>query len=359
MKKRFALSVVLTLYTVFSYSQGIADVKVELTPFIYDKIFEINQYKPVKLVTYLENVYYNDAIVKRDTLYQEHLTADNKRLSYTSFNKNKTKLTALYKYFPEKHFQEWRDQDLNEINYNRLIKNRLGKNLTLYQARVFKGDTTSRTYTKFSYNSDGLLVKKSFEGSYGANKLGTSATTYDYVNKNMVLTKSYYDTSKSSFYQAIAYKYNAENLPVEKKAYQVRNNMPDTPALYTYYTYDRGLLVNEKYEDFNDKAKKIATTVDYYYNSNKQLIKLHTKSDTLFKTVVYEYGGEKLKKVTIQTNTLIGLNREERVYVYDKSKLPLTFVRLFEYDEFGNVIRLKYFLNGQRQHEFVKELVYY
>ncbi len=358
-KKRFALSFVLTLYTVISYAQDTADVKVEQTPYNYAKILEINQNKPVKLVIYFENVYYKNAIVKKDTLYQEHLTTDNKRLSFISFSKNNTKLATLYKYFPEKHFQEWRDQNLNEINYNRLTKDLFGKDQTLYQARIFKGDTTSRTYTKFFYNSDGLLVKKSYGGSYGVNKLGTSATTYDYLNKNMVLAKSYNDTSRSSFYRAIAYKYNAENLPVEKKAYQVRNNTPDTPALYTYYTYDKGLLVNEKYEDFNDKGKKKVTTVDYYYNSNKQLVKLDTKSDTLFRTIVYEYGGEKLKTVTIQTNALIGLNREEFVFVQGESKLPLTFVRQFEYDEFGNIIRLKYFLNGQLHREFVKELVFY
>lgn len=359
MKKKFSLSFALTLYAMICFAQDMADVKIEQTPYDYAKILEINPKKAVKLVTYFENVYYNNVIVKIDTLYQEHLTAANKRSSFISFDKNNTTVTTFYNYFPEKHFQEWRSQELNEINYNRLTKNRFGENQTLYQARIFKGDTTSRTYTKFYYNSDSLLIKKSYGGSYGVNKLGTSATTYDYFNKNMVLAKSYNDTSRSGFYRAIAYKYNSENLPVEKKTYQVRNNIPDTPALYTYYTYDKGMLVNEKYEDFNDKGKKKVTTVDYYYNANKQLVKLYTKSDTLFKTIVYGYGGEKLKIVTIQTNALIGLNREEFIYPKDKCKLPLTFVREFEYDEFGNIIKLKYFLNGQLHREFVKELKFY
>ncbi|TCC93879.1 hypothetical protein EZ428_03660 [Pedobacter frigiditerrae] len=249
-------------------------------------------------------------------------------------------------------------RDKNRLYFNKDTKNKQDKDLVQYRATIFNGDTIIRTNTNFFYSSTGLLIKKSKSGSMGGNQLGTSAIVYEYKANDMVLAKSYYDVSNAGSYLAIAYAYDIDHLPIEKRAYFVRNGKADTPALYSHYLYDKGLLKIEKYEDFNDKAKKIETKIDYFYNSKQQLIRRHSSRDTLFTDEVYEYNNDQLKKHTIHTNTKIGLNKAAVVYP-SPAKVPFTLEFIYEHDAFGNVITIKELLNNQIYIEKTKKLTYY
>ncbi|RZL51003.1 MAG: hypothetical protein EOP00_01485 [Pedobacter sp.] len=349
----YGLIIIFTnLFALNCHSQDLLDVKVEQRPFDYFKLFEPKKEHPIKSIIYLQN-----NLVRPDTITKEIFTKDGKKLKYFSFQKGKLSSITDYKYFPEQNAYLWEQRYFDKSKYfytSKTIKNKAGKDLSFYNTTILNGDTISRQYANFNYNSEGLLVKR----EDGHDKLIALMRSYEYLGNDMVLAKTYTNPNSQDFYSAVAYQYNKEHLPIEKKAYLVRNGKAD-PALYSYYTYDNGLLIEEKYQGYDDKAKVTETTVNYQYNIKKQLIKLNASVDSIYKNIEYQYEGNKLKKVTIKTNTQIRLNREEFVYVDRTIETPFIFEKNFEYDEFGNLILIKELLNGQIYREFIKTISYF
>lgn len=148
--------------------------------------------------------------------------------------------------------------------------------------------------------------------------------SFDYIykfddNKKIIEKKyKYSELWRGKYYitnYAFLYKYNSAGNCIEKLEF--RNNKY---AYSTFYKYDENGNLLEEYFDSSDSTK-------YIYNKKLQLVEIKKKSNWSYFKTEFKYNQE-------------GLVSEMKYYEGWIIFMPLRYIRKYEYNQIGNIIKI-------------------
>ncbi|WP_281310120.1 energy transducer TonB [Flavobacterium flavigenum] len=273
--------------------------------------------KESKNIAYSNNkpTYITVKTYNRDNNILSQQTTENKKSSY-----------LVYFYNKNKQIEKTRDLRINDLK---------GKiDTTDFSQKTFIYDKSSLTETLVTLN--GSTFKQSEKYLYANNflvkKVGNSSVkefSYD-KNRNLVASKEYMGT------QAIPSK-----LIDSKKFIYDSNNRLVTDSLGT-----TGM----------QPAKFMVT--NYTYESNGKLKTMNVQKNSSYQNIQFEYWNDKIKKINMEAsdNSYLKFFINSRIVNY--YKFPIIYQEAFDFDQSGNLISKKIYVNNELFSEFEYVFLY-
>ncbi|TCC96950.1 RHS repeat domain-containing protein [Pedobacter hiemivivus] len=333
-----------------AFAQTDLDIKIEQQPFDFSVFFiKQNGHQIKKQIVLINRPGYNkaDTSTIEDYDYQGDMTlrilfSGGQRSSRTTFKTSK-----------EKKVSNWRSDNIPErrvsLNATTFLTN--GKPSWFINTDVnAKGDTVLRSLVKFNYDNNQQLLERTEQ----LNGQISLKRKYTYENGNLKNFET--KVAGSSGVIRHEYLYNEEKLPVKKTEVHT-GPMGSATFRTTNYTYQNKRMAIERYSNIDGDKKDVE--IKYVYDPKGRISGFRATRDTLFRDVIFEYVGDRLKQIKSKGNTTIEFGRELRIIAPYTGKHELfTYSREFEYDKKDNLIRDTQFLNGNKIMQMDYQLIY-
>lgn len=273
--------------------------------------------KEAKNIEYTNNkpTYITVKTYNRDNNILSQQTTENKKSSY-----------LVYFYNKSKQLEKTRDLLINDVK---------GKiDTTDFSKKTFIYDESSLTETLVTLN--GSTFKNSEKYLYANNslvkKVGNSYVkefSYD-KNRNLVTSKEYMGT------QAIPSKL----INLKKFIYDSNNR-----------------LVTDSLGSTSVQPAKFMVT-NYTYESNGKLKTMNVQKNSSYQNIQFQYWNDKIKKIDMEVNDNSYLKFFINSRIADHYKFPIIYQEVFDFDQSGNLISKKIYVNNELFSEFEYVFLY-
>ncbi|WP_311949937.1 hypothetical protein [Mucilaginibacter terrae] len=292
-----------------------------------------------------------------DTISIELKDKNGQRQTYIMFNKGKRENPVNYTYLKRDKHTGFTTvgKEYNE-DVRRIVDTLFNKDNTVASVStkvVRKAHTTIHTVYTYTYNALKQPTSRKYYMSTNLEKKPRLLNHHNFIYEGKLLKRVEAILNpylKNIFYETL-YTYNPDTSLAKKERFEVRNGNR-TLLEFNDYTYTNKLLTQELYGSYS--RDKDVTKVEYEYNAHKQLSKLKTSKDTLYKNIQYTYVGNKLKNIHWETNARTGLSREHfaPIFTYSERRMPIIYDAEYYHDAEGNFLGVKHSLFGELRTHF-------
>ncbi|MEL6866156.1 MAG: hypothetical protein AAFP19_17135 [Bacteroidota bacterium] len=319
------------------------DELIEPKPYQEAYFRDANDYSMMKSLTTLSKAKYQD--FKRDTLSKQYFDERGRLIKKIRYRNNSPNKTTIYQYTPKGDLQSWQ---IFEERFSTLTQYTYTPNHNIEQTQQW------RINNKPAQNDSTLITTKSF--TYDQDQLiqiihnQSSIEEYSYEGKLLHFKKGPY-ISKSFAYD------EEEKLT---QLYEYMGNKIDSTKrkgskIYYYDPNNRLIL-----DSILNHTTKVYQITEYSYQKDGLLKSVKVRYGESYRNINFEYIDKKINRVRIETN------QSNNAYLHhwidhriaNTYPFPIKYKEEFDYDQYGNRISKKVFVNDELYSEVNYQIIY-
>ncbi|KAF2510166.1 hypothetical protein EYY60_11690 [Flavobacterium zhairuonense] len=346
------LLLLLFLYPLLAISQDSTpenpDILIEPNPLKEFYFQDRNDYKNVEsMVTIVKKKQSN---FTKDTIRINFYNENGKESKNIAYANNKRTYTTVKTYNRENNILSQQTTENKKSSYLVYFYNKskqLEKTRDLRISDV-KGkiDTTDFSQKTFIYNKSNLIE------TLVTLKASTFKQSEKYLYTNNFLIKKI----GNSYVKEFSYDKNG-NL-VTSKEYMGTEAIPSKLADLKKFTYDSSnRLVTDSLSSASVQPANFMVS-NYTYESNGKLKTMNVQKNSSYQNIQFEYWNDKIKKINIEANDNSYLKFFINSRIADYYKFPITYQEVFDFDQLGNLISKKIYVNNELFSEFEYVFLY-
>ena len=351
MKKLLTL---LFLYPLFAVSQDLTpenpDILTEPNPLKETYFQDKNNYKNVEsMVTITKNKFSN---FSKDTIRITYYNENGMQSKNSVFRNNKPEYVTLMTYSKDNKILSQETIENKNVSFVLYYYN---KNKQLERTRQLRRDNIQRTTDTTEFSQKTFMYEKlNLVQTLVTLKGSAFKQSEQYIYDNITLIKKIGNNLSKEF------KYDKSGNPIASSEYMGVEITPSKLINLKTFTYDNtNKLITDSLSTSSSQPKKYLVS-NYTYENNGSLSMIKVNYDKSFRNIQFEYLADKIKKVNIETND--GNNAYLKFWIPSKIstyyQFPLTYQEIFDFDQAGNVISKKMYVNNELFSEFEYVITY-
>lgn len=342
----------LFLYPLLGISQDSTpenpDILIEPNPLKEFYFQDKNNYKNVEsMVTIRKNKYNN---FSKDTIRINYYNENGKMSKNIEYSNNKPTYVTIMTYNIDNNILSQHTTENKKISYLLYFYN---KNKQLEKTRDLrinnvkgKVDTTDFSKKTFLYN------KLNLTETLATLKDETFKLSEKYLYANNSLIKKVGNSYVKVF------NYDKKGNLITFKEYVGIETIPSKLLDLKTFTYDASnRLITDSISNVSSQHKKYLVT-NYTYGSDGKLETMNVQQDSSYRNIQFEYLNNKIKKINMETNSNSILKFSINYRIADYYKFPITYQEVFDFDQSGNLISKKMYVNNELFSEFEYVFLY-
>jgi hypothetical protein len=303
-----------------------------------------NNYSEIKsLATIVKN---RNKDFANDTLQIAFYNEKGNKTQEIRYSNNSPSRVTEYNYYPNGDLLSWELFDTKystKTNYSYDLENRI-IHTKQYRIRSGSKDSSLTSQKEFTYQDDKLMEINHDNGQI--------IEKYIYENDKIIM--------KTGGFVSKLFEYNTQNKLTKISEFMGGEIKPGNLMGLKVFQYDKqNRLICDSIQTSNNLQKNEYQITHYDYE-NGALKSVKVKYNSHYRNIDFEYENNKIKQITIRTN--ISQNTYLRHWlnskIEDYHNFPLECKELLEYDDKGNRISKKTFVNDELFSE-IQSLIQY
>lgn len=311
----------------------------------FNDITNYNKQNVKELIIIIKYSYNN---FKSDTLNKNYYNKNGDLVKQIRYSGNIPTSTIIDKYYADNNLKSWQifNKNSSTLTVYKYYNNGQIENISQFSIRMRGGKNDTSEISSLTYKyADNHLVEINFSNTYNE--------IYKY-DGDVLLFKIGKYISKEFIYD------NNGNL-AKQNDYIGTDIVPTKLTGIKIYNYDNlnRLIKDSILTSANFKSNNYQIT-DYGYNDQGQLKTMNVSYDTSYRNIEFEYINNQIQKVNLTTNQPNGsyLRFWINSRIPEYYSFPINYNETFEYDQFGNRISKKTFVNGELFSDIEYKIIY-